>query len=333
MSFVFDIEFISKHTGVLGAALEKKFSGVASFGSANRDQVTSLDRLDLLKDGKQCNAGACFVRPEHKDFLPDHTIPLLCQTPWECCVRLMRALSAEFFLDSQGDRGIHPSAWVHPDAFVPDSCTVGPFVVIEEGAILGQGCILGAHVLIGKNVNMGKDCRIDSHVSICHAYLGDRVCVRSGARIGQPGFGFVVTGSGPVDVPHWGKVRIGSDVVLGANTTIDRGTLDDTLIGDGTRIDNLVQVAHNVQLGKNVVLVAQTGISGSCRIEDQCMLGGQVGVAPGVCLKAGTAVAAKSGVMRSTESGAQIAGIPAMPIQQWKRQVIYLKRLFSNDKG
>ncbi|ETZ07633.1 UDP-3-O-acylglucosamine N-acyltransferase [Holospora obtusa F1] len=331
ISFVFDVSFICRYTEILNVSSEKKFFGIASFKNATSDEVTSLDRLDLLNDGAQCHAGACFVRSEHKNFLPSHTIPLICQKPWENCVRLMKALDAHVVLKKSS--GIHDSAWVHPSAQIPKSCYIGPFTVIEEDVVLGEECVLGAHVVVGKGVVIGRECRIDAHVTLFHAELGHRVHIHSGARIGQSGFGFLMTDSGPVDIPHWGKVRIGSDVVLGANTTIDRGTLDDTVIGDRVRIDNTVQIAHNVQLGNDVVLAAQTGISGSCVIEDKCMLGGQVGLAPGVRLGSGTVVAAKSGVMRSTLSGTKIAGIPAIPLQQWKRQIIYLQKLFSNNKG
>ena len=330
MSFIFDTVFIAKYTSVQVTESEKQFSGIASFKTAKSYHVTSLDRLDLLEEGVQCYAGACFVRPEHRHFLPHHTLALLCERPWESCVRLMRAFAQETLPDSTP--GIHSSAWIHPSAQVPNSCSIGAFVVIEEGVVLGESCILGAHAVIGKGVHMGKECRIDAAVTVFHAYLEDRVHIKAGARIGQGGFGFVITDSGPLDVPHLGKVRIGSDVTVGANTTIDRGTLEDTCIGDGTRIDNLVQVAHNVRLGRNVVLAAQTGLSGSCYIEDGCRLGGQVGLAPGVHLGAGTSVASKSGVMRSSHPGAQIAGIPAIPLHQWKRQVIHLRSLVSNNR-
>ncbi|PPE05584.1 UDP-3-O-(3-hydroxymyristoyl)glucosamine N-acyltransferase [Holospora curviuscula] len=330
MPFIFDVFFIYKHTLINGAASEKQFSGVASFRTAGPHQVTSLDRLDLLKNSVQCNAGACFVRPEHKHFLSEKTLPLLCKSPWESCVTLMKAINKK--ISPKILPGIHPSAWIHPTAQVPNSCSVGPFVVIEENSVLGEGCILESHAVIGKSVCVGKECHIGPHVTVFHAQLGDRVHIHSGARIGQSGFGFIITDSGPVDIPHWGKVQIGSDVVVGANTTIDRGTLEDTCIGDGTRIDNLVQVAHNVQLGCNVVLAAQTGLSGSCYVEDACILGGQVGLAPGVHLGAGTSVASKSGVMHASCPGAQLAGIPAMPLQKWKRQIICLRRLVSKDR-
>src|SRR5439155_25332155 len=174
---------------------------------------------------------------------------------------------------------IHASAVIAETARVDWSAEIAPYVVVEAGAEIGPYCRVGPFVSIGKGVAIGPDCRIGAHASLSHAVLGARVYVYPGARIGQEGFSFAPTESGFLSVPQLGRVVLGDDVEVGANTTIDRGSTGDTVIGAGSRLDNLVQIGHNVCLGRCCVIVAQVGIAGSTVLGDFVQVGGQAAIA------------------------------------------------------
>jgi UDP-3-O-[3-hydroxymyristoyl] glucosamine N-acyltransferase len=174
---------------------------------------------------------------------------------------------------------------------------------------------------------LGGDCRIGAHATLSHALLGDRVIVYPGARIGQDGFGFAVGGEGFVSVPQIGRVVIEDDVEIGANTTIDRGSLHDTLIGAGSRLDNLVQIGHNVRLGRGCVIVSQVGISGSTILEDHVMVGGQAGFTGHLRIGMRARIGAQAGVMSDVPPGADVVGSPAWPAREFFRHVAVLRRL------
>jgi UDP-3-O-[3-hydroxymyristoyl] glucosamine N-acyltransferase len=186
-------------------------------------------------------------------------------------------------------------------------------------------------VVIGDGVAMGRDCRIGSHASLSHAFLGDRVVLYPGARVGQDGFGFAVTPDGFVSIPQIGRVILEDDVEVGANTTIDRGSMQDTVIGAGSRLDNLVQIGHNVRVGRCCVLVSQVGVSGSTILEDFVMLGGQAGLAGHLRIGRGARVAAQSGVIGDVPAGAEYMGFPAEPSRAFLRGIATLRRLVRRD--
>ena len=181
--------------------------------------------------------------------------------------------------------------------------------------------------MIGAGVVLGPECRIGAHVSISHAILGARVYVFPGARIGQEGFGFAISALGFQTVPQLGMVILEDDVEVGANTTIDRGSLRDTVIGAGTRLDNLVQVAHNVRIGRYCAVAALVGISGSAEIGDFVVVGGQVGVADHVRVGTKAQIGAQSGVMSDLDAGAVVIGSPARPAREVFREIAIVKRL------
>jgi UDP-3-O-[3-hydroxymyristoyl] glucosamine N-acyltransferase len=270
------------------------------------------------------NAGACFVKKADAVLLPPCTLALITPRPYRTFIELLRILDARN--NGIAVPSISPQATIHPSARVDPTCTIGPNAIIGKDVVIGQHSIIGAHTVLEEGVSIGAHTRIGSHVTIEQATLGDHVCIQSGVRIGQAGFGFVVDDLGFLDIPHQGKVIIGNHVFIGVNTTIARGSFQNTSIGANTHIDALVQIAHNVRIGKNVVIAAQCGIAGSCVLGDGCFLGGQVGIANGISLAPGTKIAAKSGVIRGTEQAENLAGIPAVPIQQWRRQVVLLSK-------
>jgi UDP-3-O-[3-hydroxymyristoyl] glucosamine N-acyltransferase len=216
---------------------------------------------------------------------------------------------------------------IDPSAMIGEGTRVEPCAVIGAHCEIGRRCLIGAGSTIGEATVLGDEVRVSANVSISHAIVGARVRLYPGVRIGQDGFGFSADADGFVKVPQLGRVIIGDDVEIGANTTIDRGAGPDTMIGAGTMIDNLVQVAHNVQIGRNCVLVAQSGISGSTRLGDFVTIGGQVGTVGHIEIGSGARVGGKSGITKDVAAGETVVGSPAVPIRLHHRQVAALKRL------
>ncbi len=271
-------------------------------------------------------AGAVIVHPDMKQLVPDTTVAIIASDPLAAWARV----AALFHPVPPAVPGIHRSAVVAASARIAPTAEVGPLVVIGENVVIGPRCRIGPMAVIGDGVEIGWDARIGPHVSLSHALIGDRVYVYPGARIGQEGFGFAINAEKLVTVPQLGRVRIENDVEVGANTTIDRGALEDTVIGAGTRIDNLVQIAHNVQIGLACVIVAQVGISGSCVLEDQVVLAGQAGLAGHLRIGAGSRVGAKSGVMTDVPPHSDFAGLPAQPAKLFFKEIATIRRWIRN---
>jgi UDP-3-O-[3-hydroxymyristoyl] glucosamine N-acyltransferase len=187
--------------------------------------------------------------------------------------------------------------------------------------------------VIGPGVELGDDCRVAANVTLSHCLIGARVVLHPGARIGQPGFGFASDAAGPVKIPQLGRVIIGDDVDIGANTTIDRGSGHDTIIGPGTMIDNLVQIGHNVVIGRGCILAGQVGISGSTKLGDFVMAGGQAGLAGHLNIGTGARIAAQAGLMKDVAAGETVIGAPAVPAIAFWRQVAMIQRLAKKKDG
>jgi UDP-3-O-[3-hydroxymyristoyl] glucosamine N-acyltransferase len=222
--------------------------------------------------------------------------------------------------------GIHPSAVVGISARIDPTAEIGPLVVIGENVVIGPHGRIGALAVIGDGVEIGRDARIGPHASLSHALIGDRVYIYPGARVGQEGFGFAITPDGLNSVPQLGRVVIEDDVEIGANTAVDRGALEDTVIGAGTRIDNLVQIGHNVQIGRACVICGQAGISGSTVLEDHVVLAGQAGLADHLRIGSGARIGAQSGVMADVPPRADMVGAPAQPVKTFFRELATLRR-------
>jgi len=210
--------------------------------------------------------------------------------------------------------GVHPTAIVAPSARVGAGATIEAYAVIRAGAEIGERAWIGSHSVVGEGVKIGVDVRLLPHVTLYPGtMLGDRVTLHSGARLGSDGFGYVFRGGAHEKIPHVGRCLVGNDVEIGANSTIDRGSIDDTVIGAGTKIDNLVQVGHNVRIGKLCLLMAQVGVAGSSRVEDGVILAGQVGIAGHLTVGAGARLAAQAGVISDVPAGETWGGYPARP--------------------
>jgi len=215
---------------------------------------------------------------------------------------------------------------VHPSATLEDDVILAPDAVIGAHANLGRGARIGPGAVVGPGVCIGRDCLVGPRAVIGFALIGDRVRIYAGAVIGEPGFGAAPGPRGLVDLPQLGRVIIQDGVTVGANSCIDRGAFEDTVIGENTKIDNLVQIAHNVVIGRNCVLAAHTGISGSTVIGDGVMCGGRAGVGDHIHIGAGARLAAGCGVLKDVPAGETWAGLPARPLASWLRDSAWLAR-------
>jgi UDP-3-O-[3-hydroxymyristoyl] glucosamine N-acyltransferase len=311
----------------LGCALEgdgaSSVSGVASPASARADDLIYVESPRHL-DRAAISAATCVV------IAPGLSLPgkILVRSAHP---KLAFASAAEWLLPPAPiAKGIHPTAVIAPSAQLAAGAAVGPYAVIEEKVQVGAGTEIGAFCFLGRGTRIGEECRLYPRVTLyAGSRLANRVILHSGAVIGADGFGYVAEGGKHRKFPQVGAVDIHDDVEIGANTTIDRGSLDCTEIGSGTKLDNLVHIAHNVTIGENTVIAAQTGISGSSVIGKNVAMGGQVGVADHCEIEDNAVVGAQAGIPtgKTVRSGQLVWGTPARPLDKFKQQYAHFSRL------
>jgi UDP-3-O-[3-hydroxymyristoyl] glucosamine N-acyltransferase len=304
-------------------------SGVASIGSASKNDLVFVEEEKHLSRALQSAAGGVIAG----EFATGSSgKPLLISSH----PKLTFAKAARFLQDGNRDGrdlGIHASAVVNPSARLAPRVVVAERAVIAEEAEIGEGTRIGAGCVIGRGVKVGRECDVYPNVTIYPGTtLGDRVIVHAGAVLGSDGFGYVRDSkSGRYEkFPQVGKLVIEDEVEIGANTTIDRGALDETHIGRGTKIDNLVHIGHNCRIGHNVVIAAQTGLSGSIVIENDVVLGGQVGIGEHARIEEGVMLGGQCGVLPNKVlrgKGIAFWGTPAQPVRQYLKQLAALARL------
>lgn len=301
----------------------RQIRSVKALDDAGPSDVSFFDNRKYLAALKQTKAAAVFVSAEFAERTAPGAVPLIARDPYRAFAK-----SLELFYPDAG----HPKAGGVETA-VDRTARIEEGAIVEAGAIIGpeaqigRGARIAAGAVIGYRVAIGRDCYIGPGASIMHALIGNRVIIHAGTRIGQDGFGFAMGPSGHYKVRQVGRVIIQDDVEIGANTTIDRGALKDTVIGEGTKIDNLVQIAHNVAIGRHCVICAQTGISGSTVLEDFVVMGGQAGTVGHIRIGAGAQIGAQSGVHCNIPRGERWGGYPAKPIVSWAREAALLKKL------
>ncbi|MDR2645610.1 MAG: UDP-3-O-(3-hydroxymyristoyl)glucosamine N-acyltransferase [Holosporaceae bacterium] len=305
-----------------------QISGVAALKNAANSELSFFGNKKYLSDLKTTTAGAVIITENDVMNLPTSSIGLVCSNVMLGYAKALQVLYPE----EKHSAHVCASAKIHETAQLGVGCYIGEHVVIRENAVIGNDVVVGHNSVIGRSCRIGDGGRIGNNVTIIHSIIGAYALINSGARIGESGFGIIPTGKEMVYVKQLGRVIIGDRVRIGVNTTVDRGSIEDTVIGDDTIIDNLVQIAHNVHIGNRSILVAQVGIAGSTKIGNDVVLAGQVGVSGHLEIGDGVIVAAKSGIASSIGAGKIVGGIPAVDIDIWKRQVAFLKMSVAGKK-
>lgn len=261
------------------------------------------------------NADIVITKADTAAMLGDHVTTLVVHAPRYAYIAAAESLFRLREWSDDGDTpAIHSSAKIAPTAFISNGAAIGANSSIGPGAFVGPGVQIGDHTRLGANA------------SVRCALIGNHVNILAGARIGESGFGVTVGPDGAVDVPQWGRVVIQDHVLVGANTCIDRGALNDTIVGERTKLDNLIQIGHNVTVGRNVMMASFAGMSGSVKVGDNVIMGGRVTAADHVNIGANSKVAGASGILRDIPEGETWGGTPAKPLRQYLREVAWIQK-------
>ncbi len=303
-------------------------SGAASLENARPEQLSFVVSRKFLDQARASAAGVLLVPEDLADDLEVDRLVLA--NPHAGFARALDLLHPA----PLPNPGIHPAAVVSPLARIGQDVRVGPCAVVEAGAVIGRGSILGAHSYVGPDVHMGEDCLLHPRSTVLHGcHLGNRVVLHPGCVIGGDGFGLAWEGDHWLKVPQVGRVILGDDVEVGANTTVDRGALDDTVLEDGVKIDNLVQIAHNCHIGRQTAIAGCAGIAGSTKIGARCQLAGAAMISGHLRICDGVTVSGGSLVAKDILTpGVYTSVMPLMPYPDWRRNAAHLRHLDSLAK-
>lgn len=323
----FPLADIAKATGAelsQGADPAARIEDVRTLTDAGPRDLSFFNNRKYAEQLKATQAGACLVLPAFAPRVPDTTAKLATPDPYRGFALALML----FYPDSRFSQAAGPgSERIDPSAELEEGVVVEPGAVVGPEARIGRGTRIAAGAVVGYRVTIGRDSYVGPLATLAHALVGDRVIIHTGARIGQDGFGFAMGPCGHFKVPQIGRVIVQDDVEIGANSTIDRGALKDTIIGEGSKIDNLVQIGHNVVVGRHCVIVAQVGIAGSAELGDFVVMGGQAGVVGHVKVGSGAQIAGGSHASKDVPPRARVGGTPARPLTQWGREIAMLARL------
>ena len=307
---------ICEQIGVDYRGEDREIAGLNTLVEAGPEELSFFHNERYRRDLPETRAAAVLVEERFAAELPEEVIPLVTDEPY-----LKLALATELFAHSMGIESDSPK--------LLGECRIDPSVRFGTNVTIGAGTVVMAGVYLGDDCVLGENCLIHPNVTVYHgSRIGDRCILHSGCVIGSDGYGFAHTRDGRhVKIHQLGNTVLGDDVEVGANTTIDRGALGDTVIGSGTKIDNQVQIGHNTVTGENCLIVAQTGISGSTKLGRNVIMGGQSATAGHLEIGDFAVLAARCAATKSLEGGKTYAGVPAMEIRLWRKQQAALMRL------
>lgn len=295
---------------------------VATLDAAGEHEIAFVGNRKAASSASKSKAGCLLVT---NDFPKGRTL-IRVADPRNAAARVITLLAPK----TEIEPGIHPTAIIAPGSEIANSAHIGPQAVIGPNTRIGDRSRIGAGCAIGAGVRLGADCLLHAHITIYdNVAVGHRAILHSGCVIGADGFGFVRTGDHYEKFPQIGRVEIGNDVEIGANSCIDRAALGVTQIGDGTKLDNMVHIAHNCRIGRHVLIAAQTGLSGGVVVEDYAIIGGQVGIGDKAHIETGAVLGSGCGILTSkiVRKGQVVWGTPARPLKQHLEQLANLARL------
>lgn len=311
--------------GLDGAELS--ITGVMDLDLAGPNDLGLAAHTNYIEELRSTAAGAVIVLPALRDVVPEHTIAIVAERPHQLFVDILDLLypsnTRSVLTGGRDDLGA--------PVFERDVVT-GSNVVIGAGVEIGRGTVIGANTVIGAGVTIGRNCVIGPNCTIDCAHIGNDVTVHSGVRIGTEGFGWLDHARSNRKIPQLGRVLIQNNVEIGANTTIDRGALGDTMVGENTKIDNLVQIGHNCKIGRNCLIAAMTGLAGSTTLGDGVLMGGNSASSGHLTVGDGSIVHARGAVTKDWPPGSKLAGAPAVDIRDHWRELATLRKLSKGDK-
>ena len=309
--------------GVIIGDAECKISNVSTLQAANSQQISFLANSKYKKYLPTSQAGAVIVRKEMASFVKNSAIVV--DDPYVAYAKIATLLNPPKKITT----GISPTAMIEAGVTILKTVSIGPQVVIEANVILADNVVIGAGTVLQDEVIVGEGTLIAANVTICHGVeIGKNVVIHPGVVIGADGFGIVNDKGKWIKIPQIGGVKIGNDVEIGANTTVDRGAIEDTVIGDGVKLDNQIQVGHNVIIGNNTVIAGCSGIAGSTIIGENCIIGGGVGIGGHIEIADNVIITGMSMVTKSlTKAGIYSSGIPAEPTSQWHKNVVRYRQM------
>ena len=298
--------------------------GLAAVDDAGADRLAFLASSSYVRHAADSGAAAFLVTEALEEELPSGAARVVVEDGYAA----MRTLLQHFHPPAPWTPSVHPTAVLGDGVRLGDGVEIGPYAVVEDDVSIGDGTRIGAHCVVGRGSVVGDGCRLRPHVVLYEdTVLGDRVLVHSGARLGPEGFGYTVVDGEHAKIPQVGRCVVEDDVEIGANTTVDRGSLGDTRIGRGSKLDNLVHIAHNVTVGARSLFAALVGIAGSTRIGQGVFFGGQAGAINGLEIGDGAKVTAQTGVIGDLEAGGTYSGYPARPHREAMKSYAALARL------
>lgn len=302
-------------------------TGADELERASSSDIALAAQSGYAEDLRSTSAGVVIVSAALRDLVPPGSIAILADRPHDVFAEMLEALYPS------STRSI--IAGVRDDLDAPiyeRDVVMGANVVVGAGVEIGRGTVIGANSVIGPGVTIGRNCVIGANCTIDCAHIGNEVVLHSGVRIGTEGFGWLDLGKTNRKIPQLGRVIIQDRVEIGANSTIDRGALGDTVIGDGTKVDNLVQIGHNCRIGRNCLIAAMSGLSGSTILGDGVLMGGGVGTSGHLAIGSGSVIHGRAAVTKDWPAGSKLAGAPAQDIRDFWRELATMRKLSKGDK-